>query len=422
MMTVASARIKGRQMRRSTLGRISRPVRGNRSTVELLENRRMLAAHIVGSSTVYSTIQAAVNAALTGAVINVDPGTYNESVVISKSLTIKGAQSGVDARSNTHLSGATSAESVVTGSGSGSSVGTAFQITANDVTIDGFTVQGTTNAGVTGGIVLGPNIAGAHILDNIVQNNVAGMVLSNNSTTDPAVIQHNVFRNNNNAGDNGGRGIYTDESFFGSKLTNVTIDSNAFQKNQGSTGTTGFEAAIAIEPSVAGITSNIRITNNSFDNNGKAVLFFHTSNITFNNNVVTNTQDQWSGTVRFEGDDNNVTIDNNTLYNNSGPAVAIDSKGVPGDNSGFVINGNNIYGNSYAWSDHIGVIVNDSTYVGTLDARNNYWGNSSGPSGDGSGSGDAVWAMATRTPAANGPPSPVAASSSPPGLPPPTAR
>src|SRR5439155_13160316 len=105
------------------------------------------------------------------------------------------------------------------GAGSGTAVGSAFKVIANDVTIDGFTVQGTTNANSTGGIVLGPDIAGAHILNNIVQSNVSGMVLSNNSTTDPAVIQFNVFRNNNNAGSNGGRGIYTDNSFFGSKLT-----------------------------------------------------------------------------------------------------------------------------------------------------------------------------------------------------------
>ena len=56
----------------------------------------MLAAHIVGNPTVYSTIQAAVDAALTGAVITVDAGSYKESVVIGKSLTVNGSQAGVD--------------------------------------------------------------------------------------------------------------------------------------------------------------------------------------------------------------------------------------------------------------------------------------------------------------------------------------
>ncbi len=376
-------------MPRLTLGGGLRTVRIIRNEVESLENRRMLAAHIAGSSTVYATIQAAVDAASPGATINVDAGNYKELVTVGKTLTIRGAQAGVDARSNTRLSGAS--ESIITGQGSGTAVSSSFKIIANDVTIDGFTVQGTTSANSTGGIVLGPNIAGAHILDNIVQNNVAGMVLSNNSTTDAAVIQHNVFRNNNNDGANGGRGIYTDESFFGSKLTNVTIDGNSFQRNQGGNGTTGFEAAVAIETSGVGITTNLRITNNTFDNNGKATLFFHTTGVTITGNVITNQQDQWSGHLRFEGDDHTVTIKNNTFYDNSGPAVAIDSKGVPGDSSGFVITNNNFYGNSYAYSDKIAVIVNDNNYTGTLDARNNYWGSASGPSGDGSGTGDAVW-------------------------------
>ncbi len=68
--------------------------------VELLEQRQLLAAHIVGNASVFSTIQAAVDAATPGATITVDPGTYSEMVWIGKSLTLCGAQAGVDARSN----------------------------------------------------------------------------------------------------------------------------------------------------------------------------------------------------------------------------------------------------------------------------------------------------------------------------------
>ena len=85
--------------------------------VELLENRVLLAAHIVGSPTVYSTIQAAVNAAAAGATITVDPGTYAEEVTIGKTLTLQGAQAGIDARTRTGDAGAN--ESVVTGAASG---------------------------------------------------------------------------------------------------------------------------------------------------------------------------------------------------------------------------------------------------------------------------------------------------------------
>jgi len=316
--------------------------------VESLENRQLLAAHIAGNSTVYSTIQAAVDAALAGAVINVDAGTYPELVAVGKSLTIRGAQAGVDARSNARGVN----ESITTGTAGSSS----FYIVANDVTIDGFTVQGDTSQTNYGaGIVIAPNIHGTRIINNIVQNNVSGLFLSNNSATDPALIQYNVFRTNNNAGTNGGRGIYTDESHFGSQLTNVSIDSNYFYKNLGGSGTTGLEAAIAIEPYTAGITSNIRVTNNSMDYNGKAVLFFHTTGVTISGNYITNTQDKYSGTLRFEGDDKNVTIQGNTVYDNTGPAVAVDSKGVPGDDSGFVVTNNNFYNNSTGYGSKISV-------------------------------------------------------------------
>src|SRR5205823_5057298 len=166
----------------------------------------------------------AVNAAAAGAVITVDAGTYAETVTVNKPLTIDGAQAGVDARLNTRLSGPTANESIVTGAASGGANGCAFYVNANDVTIDGFTVQGETSQDLFAGagIVIAPNRAGAHVVNNIVQNNVSGLFLANNSATDAALVQHNVFRNNNNNGVNGGRGIYTDQSVSGGNLTNVT--------------------------------------------------------------------------------------------------------------------------------------------------------------------------------------------------------
>src|SRR6266404_3882256 len=161
--------------------------------VEQLEARTLLAAHVVGDPTVYATIQGAVTAAPAGGVINVDAGTYAETVTVNKSLTINGAQSGIDARSNARQSGA--GESIVNVTGAATF---GFKLTADDVTIDGFTVKG--NSGIPtseAGIIIGPNQSGAHILDNIVHNNVAGMYLANASATDGALIQHNVFSLNN---------------------------------------------------------------------------------------------------------------------------------------------------------------------------------------------------------------------------------
>src|SRR5205085_317231 len=78
---------------------------------------------------------------------------------------------------------------------------------------------------------------------------------------------------------------------------------------------------------------------------------------------------------------------------NTGPGVAIDSKGVPGDNYGFVVTNNNFFGNSLAYGSKISLASDSTTYVGQPDERNNYWGSSTGPGGDGPGTGDKVYGM-----------------------------
>ena len=355
--------------------------------VEAVEGRLLMAAHIAGNSTVYSTIQAAVNAAVAGATITVDAGTYSEQVTVSKTLTIEGAQAGVNAPAR--VGGPTSSESIISGAVSSGVHSSAFYITANDVVIDGFTVQGETNtSGATGaGIVIAPKTSGTHVLNDIIQNNVAGLFLANYSSTDAAVVQHNYFANNNNSGSNSGRGIYTDGTVSGGNLTDVVIDSNTFVNNYG---TDGIEAACAFQASASGEQSNIQITNNVMTGNGKATLFFNTTGVVINNNTVTGCVDSGSAAFRFEGNNHNVTIDYNTAHNNTAPAIAVDSKGTPGDSSGFVINYNNFFSNNTSTSRPLSVVFNPNLYDGTFDVRNNWWGNASGPSIDGPGSGDGV--------------------------------
>src|SRR5688572_33424639 len=78
-----------------------RTISRHSKSFERLESRQLMAAHIAGNPNVYATIQAAVDAALPGSVINVDAGSYEEQVYVGKSLTIRGAQAGHDARSST---------------------------------------------------------------------------------------------------------------------------------------------------------------------------------------------------------------------------------------------------------------------------------------------------------------------------------
>ena len=81
-------------------------------------------------------IQRAVNVASTNDTVNVQSGSYTDDVTINKTLTLLGAQAGVNA------AGRSGSESVVNANSNGNTI---FTIATNDVTINGFTVQGQTN-------------------------------------------------------------------------------------------------------------------------------------------------------------------------------------------------------------------------------------------------------------------------------------
>ncbi len=175
----------------------------------------------------------------------------------------------------------------------------------------------------------------------------------------------------------------------GGYLTNVLIDSNTignFNYNGGDED----EGLIALQALTAGKQFNIAITNNYITDGSKALLATNVTNLVFMGNTCTGLEDASSGPVRFEGDANNIDIQYNTIDGNSGPGVASDDSGVSGDNSGFVVDNNNLYNN-----DGIGVITIANLYDGVLYAQNDWWGSASGPSGDGTGTGQAIWTNGT---------------------------
>ena len=82
----------------------------------------------------FATIQAAILAAAAGDTITVAAGTYSETLVVNKSVTLLGANAGISPNT-----GSRGLESVIVGQSTGGYP--AVQVTAADVTLDGFDVR-----------------------------------------------------------------------------------------------------------------------------------------------------------------------------------------------------------------------------------------------------------------------------------------
>lgn len=108
----------------------------------------------------HPTIQDAIDAPATldGYVVRVDPGTFNESLLIDKALTFRGSNDGTNPVSGTH-----GPASTISSTGN-----LAVDIRHDDVTLDGFAITS------TNGIALMANVAGAggSLSDITVKNNV----------------------------------------------------------------------------------------------------------------------------------------------------------------------------------------------------------------------------------------------------------
>ena len=82
------------------------------------------------------SIQAAINAAKSGDVIEVAAGVYQEDIVVDKAVHIKGPNAEIAGN------GARGAEAVVHPATSAVSMGEIFHVEASDVTIEGFVIDG----------------------------------------------------------------------------------------------------------------------------------------------------------------------------------------------------------------------------------------------------------------------------------------
>ena len=301
--------------------------------------------HVPGD---YPTIQAAINAASDGDTIVVAAGTYQENVVIDKSLTLQGAQVGVDARTRS------GAETIIKPNGGiGISIRTAD---GRVVVIDGLTVQNAEPGMGTPDAVMGADI----IIKNARVLNSAGFGISptftlqttveycyvegakqamNAGALDPFVPTVAIFRNNE---------VVNAEFGITGYLKDSLIEGNLI-RNFGKGGT-----------GISGQFLNTEIKDNTVTGYVKGAALSFESHY---------------GRALSE----NVTVEGNTFTGNNLGIYVFNTQTTL---SGFTVNFNNIAGNSrYGMWNEGGQ---------TLNATKNWWGHASGPSGVGHGQGDDV--------------------------------
>ena len=270
------------------------------------------------TATAKKTITAALGlAAASGDTVHVASGSYPETITISKSVTLLGAQANVDARTRNVPA---AQESIIQAVGSV----TSLLFMANNIVFDGFEIAGdaVTPSVSDLGIEMSPSFSGNRIVNCIFTQNTIALYPASNGATQ-TVISFNNFLNNNVSPD--GNAIYTD---FG--LKNALISSNSFSNNP--------NAAVLVTGVLPTNTnSNVVVQNNDITNCGVAVLFVFVTNGTIDNNRMINCDEG----VQLRGGNTEIAITNNTITDSTlWPITCRTRSDVGVDNRDLLVQGN----------------------------------------------------------------------------------
>ena len=296
----------------------------------------------------YPTIQEAIDAASDGDTIMVAAGLYEENVVIDKSLTLKGAQAGVDARTRS------GAETIIEPEeGVGIKV---LSAAGRVVVIDGLTVQNAEHGITAPEPVMAADITVKNVRALNLVNFAISMAFTMEATVEYCYVEGAEYGINTGALDPFAPTVAT---FRNNEVVNAEF------------GITGYLEDSLIEGNLVRnfVTGGVGISGQ----------FLNTE---IKNNTVTGYVE--GAGLSFEWHygrplPENVNVEGNTFTGNSFGIYVFDTQT---ELIGITVNFNNIAGNSWrgVWNDG----------GETLNATKNWWGDASGPSRAGPGDGDDV--------------------------------
>lgn len=303
------------------------------------------------------TLQAGVNAVASGGTVVVAAGRYTDSVVITRAMRVKGAQSGASRvfALGGHCFDGT--DTVVQPLGGITHLGAAdaFTVTSSDVVIDGFCITGAL-AGLYTPAVVPLNV---RLLSTVVEESEMGFDIGN---CGGCVISRDVFKNlgsltrpsdpRNRVGRSSALELSDSYFWFLSLYTALVLDGDVTSPDFDHTGATILRNSFFEVDSAMELThvTQVKILQNDVYAHNTGILLRSATHVYIRNNL----------------------LDAQVLAA-PGHGVAISIGGSGGPAMLITIRDNSIKGRLY------GVSVGP-TYTGRLNLRKNWWGSSTGPS------------------------------------------
>jgi len=319
---------------------------------------------------------------VSGSTVQIEPGTYNESIVFDSAFDKDGVT----------ITGVSGSEAEVTG---GVRFLNAGGTNIEDLAIENLIISGvaTDGNGVidmdNGGIVTnlrmdnvtvdGSDVSGRNGL--LGQNLAGSLSITNSEFKD--ILGWAVLDSNSGSGDGS-----ADQP-----LTSVTFSDNYIHDVNGSIAFRGHATTKTGTATIAGNQfENIGGNNGQTGEHWAAVELNHTVEANIYDNLIQRVAEGlWGeGQALQLWDIDTVDIHDNRLIDNF-QGIFVYGGSAGGTYGGpYAVPGGSIYDNAISGNTQYGISVDATATGGPLNAENNWWGDASGPSGEGSGTGDPV--------------------------------